>query len=367
VPCFAYSQTAISEKADKVCAILRLSRARTADLVDEFQELFTRWTFTSYAFSQPSRFSREHEDHLFPGDQFPFTYTFTHDRISHRGDGILLRCHLTGTCPKVIQTDSESELWQGRASLVVTDTRGKPIPIPKNVRVFLFMGAQHVPVATAVLGICQSPSNTLPYSAELRALNVDLAEWVRKGTVPPESRYPTMQAGELAPAAAIGFPAIPGTLFNSLDNQLPLKILTQQPPATGPLYPVFQAIVNRDGNGIGGVRHPFLSVPTATHSGWNVRSAGNAIGELGNTPPKITAGVPVAGTAPTGLEIPFARTKTERIANGDPRLSLEERYRSHDDYVRKVYHAAKRLHHERLLLEADVEAIVQQAQAAGVP
>src|SRR5258708_1064226 len=33
-----------------------------------------RKTFTNYAFSQPSRFSRQHEDHLFPGDQFPFTY-----------------------------------------------------------------------------------------------------------------------------------------------------------------------------------------------------------------------------------------------------------------------------------------------------
>jgi hypothetical protein len=207
----------------------------------------SRKTFTNYAFSQPSRFSRQHEDHLFPGDQFPFTYTFTHDQISHRGDGILLRCHLAGTYPKVIQTDSESELWQGRASLVVTNTSGQPVPIPENVRVFLFMGAQHVPVATSVRGICQSPSNTLPYSAELRALNVDLAQWVRGGTEPPESRYPTMQKGELAPAAAIKFPAIPGTHFNSRDNQLPLKILTQQPPMTGPLYPVFQAIVDADG------------------------------------------------------------------------------------------------------------------------
>jgi Alpha/beta hydrolase domain len=327
----------------------------------------SRKTFTNYAFAQPSRFSRQHEDHLFPGDQFPFSYASTYDPISHRRDGILSRCSRTNSCPKIIQTDSESELWQARASLVVINTTGKPVSIPPNVRVFLFMGTQHVPAATSVPGICQSPSNTLPYSAELRALNMDLADWVRKGAKPPESRYPTIQQGELVPVRTIKFPEIPGTHFNFLDNELPLKVRTDNPPKTGLLYPIFQAVVDADGNGIGGVRHPFLSVPTATHSAWNIRSMGNAIGVLGNSPPKTVEGAPVSGTAPAGLEIPFARTRNERMTTSDPRLSLEERYQTHDQYVRKVTSAAKRLQLSRLLLEPDAKAIVEQAQKANVP
>ncbi|HMA51296.1 MAG TPA: alpha/beta hydrolase domain-containing protein, partial [Magnetospirillaceae bacterium] len=43
-----------------------------------------------------------------------------------------------------------------------------------------------------------------------------------------------------------------------------------------------------------------------------------------------------------GSFVPFARTKAERKAAKDPRPSLEERYRSRDDYVHKVETAADR-------------------------
>jgi len=61
------------------------------------------------------------------------------------------------------------------------------------------------------------------------------------------------------------------------------------------------------------------------------------------------------------LNIPFGRTKAERLASGDPRLSLEERYGTHDGYVARVRAAAKGLAEQRLLLQEDADRLIEQA------
>ena len=78
--------------------------------------------------------------------------------------------------------------------------------------------------------------------------------------------------------------------------------------------------VDGDGNETGGVRLPDIAAPLGTHTGWNLRREGFAPGEL----------------ALLGSYLPFARTAAERLASGDPRPSLEERYRNHDAYVEAV-------------------------------
>ena len=65
----------------------------------------------------------------------------------------------------------------------------------------------------------------------------------------------------------------------------------------------------------------------------------------------------------TGSFVPFARTRAERAATGDPRPSLEERYGSPEAYTAAVEAAAERLVERRLLLAADVDGVV--ADAAG--
>ena len=91
---------------------------------------------------------------------------------------------------------------------------------------------------------------------------------------------------------------------------------------------------------------PVLEAPTATYFGFNYRKAGYAEGELCN----------LAGTT-----LPFAKTKAERLASGDPRPSLEERYPTPRDYTAAVEAAARRLVQERLLLEEDARRIVERA------
>ena len=64
------------------------------------------------------------------------------------------------------------------------------------------------------------------------------------------------------------------------------------------------------------------------------------------------------------LDIPA--TKSDRQKSGDPRLSIEERYPSHEAYVKQVEAAAKRLAEKRLLLEEDVALYVELARSRDI-
>ena len=312
----------------------------------------SRKTFTNFAFGQPGRFSCQHEDHLTPGDQFPFTYATRFDPVSGRTDGILERCRASNTCPKIMQTDSSGEFWQGRASLVVTDEAGRDLELPDDVRVYLFAGTQHGGrMATSVFPFCQYPGNPVEMSPPHRALLAALDQWISAGVPPPPSNFPRAADGTLLPAHALNFPAVPGVTYSGLLNELCQVDYSVQPPR--PLadhrYAVIVPAVDSDGNETGGVRLPDVAAPLGTHTGWNPRREGFAPGEL----------------ALLGWYLPFASTAAERVASGDPRPSLQERYRDHDAYVEAVARAARELCEARLLLPEDVERYIEAARRRG--
>ena len=316
----------------------------------------SRKTFTNYQFSQPGRWQKQHEDHFFPGDQFPFTYVTLYDPISGRTDGLLEACSGSNTCPKIIHSDSEAEIWQARASLVVTDPVGRHIELPDNVRVYLISGTQHgggagVHAATPRAGICQNLNNPLALREIRSAISVALYRWVVDGTTPPPSRFPTVANGGLVSAQASGFPHTPGVTYSGSYNPLRLNDHRYFPPEQGDAYTVLVGRVDADGNMTEGVRHPNLTVPIGTHTGWNLRREGFAEG---------------AQCGGTGSFIPFAADRAARERAGDPRLSLEERYASHDVYVSAVARAADALVRGRLLLKGDAEAIVRLARESSI-
>ena len=108
----------------------------------------------------------------------------------------------------------------------------------------------------------------------------------------------------------------------------------------------------RSNNGVDGIRLPDITVPVATYTGWNRTKIG-----FGGDYRLCTA---------SGSFIPFAKTKAQRLASGDPRPSLEERYPSHDSYVKKVEQAAEKLVKERFLLEEDAQKIIDTAAKSSI-
>jgi hypothetical protein len=315
----------------------------------------SRKTFTNYAFSQPGRWQRQHEDHLFPGDQFPFTYTTLTDPVSGRTDGLLERCSASATCPRIVHTDGEAEIWQARSSLVVTDPAGGHIELPGNVRTYLIAGTQHggssgVHVATPSTGTCQFLSNPMALSQIRTALTVALYEWVTEDRLPPDSRFPTVANGGLLSPHQTSFPDIDGGVYTGSYNPLRLNDHRVLPPEQGEAYTVLLPRTDVDGNMRDGVRHPNLVAPIGTHTGWNLRREGFA---------------PGGQCGGTGSFFPFAATLEDRMATGDPRASLQERYGAHAAYVTAVTEAAERLVEERLLLPAHADEIVRLARENG--
>ena len=315
----------------------------------------SRKTFTNYQFGQPGRWQKQHEDHVYPGDQFPFTYATLTDPLSGRTDGLQDRCRASNTCPKIVHSDGEAELWQARASLIVTDPKGRHIELPDNVRAYLLSGTQHgggpgVHTRPPSRGMCQNLSNPLALAQTRTALSVALYEWVANGVEPPPSRFPTVGGGGLVPAGGLEFPDIPGVTYSGSYNPLRLADHRSLPPMHGDAYTVLVGRVDADGNMIDGVRHPNLAVPIGTHTGWNLRRAGFAEG---------------AQCGGTGSFIAFTSNEAVRQAAGDPRPSFEARYADHAAYIRALSDAADTLVNDRLLLPGDADTVVDRARAAG--
>ena len=64
--------------------------------------------------------------------------------------------------------------------------------------------------------------------------------------------------------------------------------------------------------------------------------------------------------------IPFKNKKRKDRKRNDPRLSLEERYGSHEKYVEAVRKAAEELVDEGFLLPEDAEAEIEKAEKSKV-
>jgi Alpha/beta hydrolase domain len=271
------------------------------------------------------------------------------DPLSGRSGGILQRASDAGVCPKVLHLDTESDLWQARSSLVVTDTSGADIAMPDEVRIYTVSGVSHAPFRALTKPVMQLPGNQLGYGAFMRALLVALFEWVECGIAPPDSRFPSRADGTLVPLAEARatFPKLPQVDFPKVLNELRLRDHSVEPPIESIVYPVFVQATDGDGNALGGIRHPMVDAPLATHTGWSLRASGYGEGDLFTI---------------QGSMIPFAATEAERQRAGDPRPSLEARYASRDAWAARLAEAVDRLVADRLLLAEDGDRLAIAAR-----
>jgi Alpha/beta hydrolase domain len=328
-------------------------------------------------FAQPTRLSgTQHSEQQYPGAESPQTWGVSFDPLSGITAGQLERCRRTHTCPKITHTNTDTEYWQAVMSLNTTDSTGtEDLRIPPEVRIYDLAGTQHgggnplqqpPAVLPAFPNACQLRSNSNPFIHAQRALLVALREWIVHGTKPPESLYSSLSRGSLVKPTEVNIPYIPAVNFTVpglvnykvyLDRGRRFDVedasgIMAEPPIFGAAYNVLIPQVDADGNPIDGLRNTNVQVPLGTYTGWNIRKAGFSEGDSCDL---------------TGGFIPFFKTKAEREAAGDPRLSVEERYPTHADYVARVTAAANDLVSKRLLLQEDADSIIAAANAAAVP
>ena len=314
--------------------------------------------------------------------------------------GILDRCEASKTCPKIVESFGSAEVWALKLTPEWVGTDGKAdLPLPANVRRYYIASSNHGGGAggfdTSLPGVglptvgasCPGnnygtgllPANPMPHTETVNALRVHFRNWVMRGTAPPASRYPTLAArpGEargtlaLANKASLGFPTLPqlrptvpepdfimpvldydwGPDFNTRDGA---GIAGYAPPPIKQVLTMLAPRVDADGNELGGVPVVLAAAPLGTYLGWNITAGGARPFHQGQICNYV------------GGMVPFAKTAQERQANADPRLSLEERYGSHDGYVNAVTQASQRAVAEGFLLADDAAALIQAAQASAV-
>jgi hypothetical protein len=280
----------------------------------------------------------------FPATRFPYTDLEQRNARGTR-DGILA-AYKPEQLPKVIYTNTSVEYWgQGRAAALTHATIDgrSDATIPDNVRIYLLSGTQHGESAfPPSFGNGQAMGNPTPQVNVMRALLRAARQWAASGVPPPDSQYPRLRDETLVPLGALRFPVLPG-----LGNPRIIEGPGEMSDGKFSALPFLVPQVDADGNELAGIRVPEVSVPLATTTGWNFRAE--------------RIGSPTTIYALLGSYVPLARTRAEREARRDPRLSIEERYMGRDDYLQRIRAAARVLVKERFILEQDVEDVVQRA------
>ena len=321
----------------------------------------------NYRWAQPGRTERNRQDHLFVEGRFPFANVVTADPVTGRTDSRYAKCSATHTCPFAMEIFSANEYWVKAASLMTTNPAGaKDLADSPFTRIYFMSSMQHGTGNGALMGNCQQLLNPLDSQAVQRALFTALDKWVTAGTLPPSSQVPKLSDGTLVKPdqASTRFPHIPGVTYTGFKTTRYLlnygpdfyktgiptinpPVFTapyQDNPLNGPIYPSFVPLTDEDGNDVAGIRLPEVQVPLATYTGWALRS-----GPQNND-----------GCEASGQYIPFPKTRADRLASGDPRMSIEERYGNIETYSSLLQNAINSLVRSGFLLPVDADAAMSK-------
>lgn len=302
--------------------------------------------------------------------------------------GILDRCSATRTCPRIFEHFGSAEVYALKMTTEWVGTAADAdIPLARNVRRYYVPSTTHGggaggfsanPPANPVncpgnnWGSGTFRANPVPATQLINVLRLAMRNWLMGDVPPPPSRWPTLTGGNLVDPTmqAMGFPrgvpGVPESIFAPENFVFPVfdydwgpqfdpvdatGVPTNLPPPIRSVIRMKVPRVDADGNEMGGVPTVLRDAPLGTYLGWNVTASGFHRGQVCNY---------------VGGMIPFARTQAERLAAGDPRLSLQERYGDHAGYVAAVRAAADSAMAQGYLLRVDRDALVAQAEASDV-
>jgi hypothetical protein len=313
-------------------------------------------------YAQPSVQSTPNFGHL-----FPFADDDQTDPVTGNTDGLLRRQRRRGGIPKVFYLQTASEYWRGDGALMHVDVTGAhDLEIPPEVRIYAYASTHHCeaifPLTTEspAGGFATHNLNTIDRRPLYRAALWNLERWVRLGEQPPPNAVPRLRDGTASSPGCVGealHSALPNIELPRLDRLQTVRRLDlgpdaargvgTYPPTSGEPCAFLVSAVDSDGNELGGLRVPDVTVPLATHTGWNTRHP--SIGGEGQLLDYV------------GATLPFPATAEERDRSRDPRPSIAERYRDCDEYLTLIRAAAQGLVDQRHLLSGDIEIVVRGA------
>jgi hypothetical protein len=320
----------------------------------------SRKTYTNYRWSKPGDYSRQHETHYTPGDQFPFAYSTITDPLTGKTDGLMKKCAETNNCPKVFQYDSPIEFGGARASLVSTDGAGKDLDIPSNVRLFYSAGTSHGPQqlannaksqpdytvdrAVAATAVSSSPGALNASTALYRALMTNLDAWVKGTATPLASNWPKVADGTMSvpttdpkSLSAIDLPSL-GLAYSGVYNTLTVNDESVIPSIpSSKMYVVHQPTQDAQGNSKAGVKMPDSATPLASFVGYSIRKSGFVAGDQNGL---------------SSSQLAFA-LNTSAKNKADTRKSVQELYGTKAGYLNAWNASVDKLVADKLMLADD--------------
>lgn len=286
---------------------------------------------------------------------YPFADSAVEDPVSGHRDGILENPRMKHP-PKVFYTNMAAEYWgAGRVAALTHADPGatRDVDFPDHVRSYFFAGTSHGPAPFPPASLVKGApmANPVSASASIYALRMAMHRWVTEGIEPPPSVHPTFLDGTLVPIARVDFPAVPG-MPSPRKVSAGVRVRNPQRPdgaGAGTELPLLVPQCDADGNDLGGIRMPDIAVPLGTATGWVFRPE--------------SMGSPHEFYLLRGAWVPFAKTKEQRERAADPRLSIEERYDSKEDYLKRVKAVLEELAERRFLETRDIDTQLSQAAA----
>lgn len=317
----------------------------------------------NHRFAQPSRDAQPYSTFFYPTDLFPFTSVNEVDPLTHAQGGLrtasLGRVRYENRLPKVFYVDGGYEYWGRAASLTHTSADGNAdLGFLPSERRYVMSSSQHSspgafppPAGSAIAGTPAYRGDPLDQRLILRALMIDLIDWVKDGTEPPASVYPTVAGKTLVRAASEAFPKI-GALPMARRPYQPYRIdlgpqwasgiIAHEPPTLGAPYVTLVPRVDSIGNDVGGIRAVEVEVPLATYFPWQLRTGMPA------APDRLVSF--------RGTFVPLPRTPEERAANHDSRPAIAKLYPSKSAFLERVDAAARSLVARRFMLPEDASS-----------
>jgi hypothetical protein len=200
--------------------------------------------------------------------------------------------------------------------------------------------------------------NVIDYRPLFRALLTHLKSWVMTDVAPPASVFPRLRNQTGTDRAEVLWSLLSIPIGQPERVRLPvlwpLDLGTRSAHGIGDFpaqpagepYPCLVSAVDSEGNEIGGIPMPDVTVPIATHTGFNPRrsdsgGAGQILEYLGSSIP-----------------FPFRVS-----ARKDPRKAVCERYLGREAYIYSIREVARKLVSQKYLLEEDIETCVDIAAA----